>query len=441
MAANQDGRVVPDDPPLTLPGMVEVVLDPDGRLTSFTAVPPQEEELKAAPPAPDWNRLLAEAGLDPALLRPTESAWAAPVDSDGKAAWKGSYPGQPDITIRVEAASYHGRPVWFSVLGPWSGRLRADRMQVTPTAQGAVTAFLVALILAELGGVLLAIRNLRIGRGDRRGAWRLAILTFVSTLAATLVRADHVSTLAAEWTRLTLLVARALYWAAVVCMVYLALEPYVRRRWPRALISWNRLLAGRVGDPMVGRDVLIGGAVGVGLVMSGAVILGWIPSWLGLVPLTPRIGTSLSSVRHVVWALVWALPFGLGQALVAFCLLLLLRVLLRKDALAVAGLALVFFTFSFGIVSRGENLAVESFGCAFFAVATVTLTVRGGLLALASACYFAQVLASAPFTLDLSVWYAGRTLLVFVVLAAVAAYAFHTSLAGKPLFGTALLDE
>ena len=56
----------------------------------------------------------------------------------------------------------------------------------------------------------------------------------------------------------------AILWAA-----YLALEPYVRRRWPEALIGWNRMLAGRWKDPRVGRDVLLLGLM-VGLASYGA---------------------------------------------------------------------------------------------------------------------------------------------------------------------------
>ena len=43
---------------------------------------------------------------------------------------------------------------------------------------------------------------------------------------------------------------------------YLALEPFVRRRWPEAMISWTRLLGGRFADPLVARDILIGCAAG-----------------------------------------------------------------------------------------------------------------------------------------------------------------------------------
>ena len=41
-------------------------------------------------------------------------------------------------------------------------------------------------------------------------------------------------------------------------LLYIALEPYVRRRWPATLVSWSRLLAGGFRDPLVGRDLLAG---------------------------------------------------------------------------------------------------------------------------------------------------------------------------------------
>ena len=46
-------------------------------------------------------------------------------------------------------------------------------------------------------------------------------------------------------------------------VLYLALEPYVRRYWPQAIISWTRVLGGRWRDPLVGRDVLYGVILGV----------------------------------------------------------------------------------------------------------------------------------------------------------------------------------
>jgi hypothetical protein len=52
---------------------------------------------------------------------------------------------------------------------------------------------------------------------------------------------------------------RCSFLAAILGMWYLALEPTVRRRWPWRLVAWGRLLDGRLGDPLVGRDLLAAG--------------------------------------------------------------------------------------------------------------------------------------------------------------------------------------
>src|SRR6185369_2519001 len=74
---NGDALVSTGDPPPIVSGMVSVSLDPQGRLMSFNAVPPQ------VPPADDgaaggatpWKALFAAAGLDPAAFTPTEPQW------------------------------------------------------------------------------------------------------------------------------------------------------------------------------------------------------------------------------------------------------------------------------------------------------------------------------------------------------------------------------
>src|SRR4029079_8452306 len=55
-----------------------------------------------------------------------------------------------------------------------------------------------------------------------------------------------------------------LFVPAFVWLLYVALEPHVRRIWPETMIGWSRLLAGSVRDPLVGRDVLVGVLVAIG---------------------------------------------------------------------------------------------------------------------------------------------------------------------------------
>lgn len=57
-----------------------------------------------------------------------------------------------------------------------------------------------------------------------------------------------------------------------------------------------------------------------------------------------------------------------------------------------------------------------------------------GALAFAAGESIRSMMFAAPFTLDLSAWYAPRAFVVLLVVGTLVAYGFHTSLAGKPLF-------
>src|SRR3984893_8562139 len=170
------GSVGTDDPPLDVSGMTLVRLNPLGRLTQFVAVPPQVETPAGVAPSPDWAPLFSAAGLDPSKWPLAQPMWTPPVDSDARAAWTGSLAERPNIPMRIEAAAYRGNPVYFELIGPWT---RPERMQpYQPTVGGRV--FLVIFIFLFLsvlvGSALLTRRNLRLGRGDRRGAYRTAAL-------------------------------------------------------------------------------------------------------------------------------------------------------------------------------------------------------------------------------------------------------------------------
>jgi hypothetical protein len=117
-----------------------------------------------------------------------------------------------------------------------------------------------------LTGVLLARRNVKLGRGDRRGAFRAAAALFLMLMTAWVLGDRHVPAFGTEIDMLFTAVGQALFGAAILWLTYLGLEPYVRRFAPDCMIGWTRLLAGSWRDPRVGRDVLIG--VGAGLLMT-----------------------------------------------------------------------------------------------------------------------------------------------------------------------------
>jgi hypothetical protein len=165
---------------------------------------------------------------------------------------------------------------------PWTRPVRAGSNLLTgPIRTSLVPIFLVvAAMIAAVA--IFARRNLRAGRGDRRGAFRLSAFVFATMFLAWFFGESHVATL---WE--VVLVTMALSWALLTSgfcwLAYVAVEPFVRRRWPEVLVSWARLLGGEFRDPLVGRELLVGCVGGIALALIGfAGIL--LPGWLGLAP-------------------------------------------------------------------------------------------------------------------------------------------------------------
>jgi serine/threonine-protein kinase len=436
VAVHRDGMVRSDDPPLDLAGMAEVALDPRGRLMSFVAVPPPMEPPQAWP-EPDWGPLFREAGVDPASFKPVAPEWTSPVDSDRKAAWVGAYPGQPAVEVRIEAAAYHGRTVWFAVLPPWAAEARSRVPVTPPTPVGQVSVLVLALAL-PLGGALLARRNLRLGRGDRKGAFRVALFVFAAYSVAGLLRADHVASLGQELWILIKIFAYPSFWGAQVWLLYIALEPYARRRWPLMLVSWKRLISGDVHDPLVGRDLLLGVACGIGmfLVFLASVIL---PVLLGRPPMTPGLvldGSVLSSFRQAVFRVFVNVFSAVLYGMVFLFVLTLLRMLVRKPWLAAA-----IWCVMVSAPLPGEDPVVGWLGGICRSLLMLAMLVRGGLLALVTALYVLFALAEVPLTLNLSAWYTFQSLPVVCAVVALAVYGFYTSLGGKPILGGGLIED
>jgi hypothetical protein len=74
-------------------------------------------------------------------------------------------------------------------------------------------------------------------------------------------------------------------------------------------------------------------------------------------------------------------------------------------------------------------------------VAVLVVVMRTGLLTLAVALYFWQLLGQMPISYDLSAWYARPGLLIVLILVGLAIYGFVVSLGGRPLFRDAFFQE
>jgi hypothetical protein len=249
------------DPQRFRSGSIDLNLDPQGRLLAFDAIPPEVYEPGDQPQPVDWNAVLRHAGLDPALFQTTEPSRNLPVAFDTRRSWLGTDPSRSSAVLRVEAAAWRGKVVHFNIIPPWSTPQRMSPITSTGAQQIQAISGWLLWVAVVLAGVLLARRHLSAGRGDVRGATRIAGLIFTLELLMFCLAAHHVPS-EHELRLITMAVAWGLLKSAAIWIVYLALEPFVRRFWPEILISWSRVLAGRFNDVRVGRDILIGISLG-----------------------------------------------------------------------------------------------------------------------------------------------------------------------------------
>jgi serine/threonine-protein kinase len=437
------GTVGWSEPAPLLSGMTGVRLDGRGRLLEMYAVPPQVEEDGAAAIETDWNTLLAAAGLDPTRLQTAEPRWTPGSYCDRRLAWEADHPEVPGIRLRIEGAAYRGRPVWFQVIGPWT---RADRMRPFEMKPGLRTAYVIGIVLGIsvlIGSALLARHNARLGRADRRGAFRLARYTFATTLAGWALAAHHVPVLEDELLLLVRAFGLCLLLGSTLWVFYVALEPYVRRHWPERIVGWSRLLAGRLRDPLLGRDALLGATCGAAAaLLSGVLRLALERAGMPITLAWSASPDALLGVRELANALLEMQFSALLDGMFLMMLLLLLRTVLRRDWMAAVVFASINATQNALIFGTREGGASVFFAVSFaMALLFVLILVRLGLLAMVVALFFEQLLRVLPLTSDFSSWYAGTSLVYVLIALGSGGWGFWTALAGQPAFGGEWLKD
>ena len=143
---------------------------------------------------------------------------------------------------------------------------------------------------------------------------------------------EHFIPTLATFGHLIVALSTSLFLAAVIWMLYVAVEPYVRRHWPQAMISWSRLLAGKLRDPLVGRDILWGVLLGVLWSLTLGVAFLFLKRE-GATPQLAQIELLLGS-REILGLWLKKISQSIVGTLQFFFVLFLLRVLLRNKWLA-----------------------------------------------------------------------------------------------------------
>jgi serine/threonine-protein kinase len=418
------GIVDREDPPPVVSGMAQVELDHRGRLTFFEIVPPQRQDTATRPAPVDWKPLFTMAGLDLSTFQPAEPLWNWLAGPDTRAAWTGQWPesGRP---LRVEAAALGGRAVGFMLAGPWRKPWRMPPPSPARVNVTIIALFALAISILCAAG-LLAYRNLRSGRGDRRGAARLAMGMSAIMLALWMCQV-HVAASLGLLGLLLIAVCTSIFNGVLLWMLYLALEPFVRRHWPQVLVSWTNVLTGGLRDPVVGRDVLLGAALGVAWLLmirvldlfNGGRSLAQFPGAIEL----------LIGLRSTLGVVLEQAPYAIRNVLLYFFLLFVLRVVLRNQWAAAFAFASVFALLN-TLGNENSPWLGALMGFLYFGSGAI-IVLRWGLLSYAVAHFVSAILLSLPATLDTSAWYFGNMLLLVAVTMALAIWGFYTALGGR----------
>jgi serine/threonine-protein kinase len=405
------------NPPLTVSGMTLAVVDAAGHLNEFHAVP-EPTQTEHAPGPTRWGDLFDAAGLRMDAFKETPPYWIPLVYADERKAWEGHLPERPDETVRVEAAAYAGRPVFFSVTGQWDHSARGP--QTALSRFNALIESIANLVIPGLMvlGAVLARKNLQSGRGDRRGAFRAASVIFLISLAGWALNASHIAAFGSEFARVFSAVGRALFEAALLWLTYVGLEPYVRRSSPDSLIGWSRMIAGQWRDPHVGRDVLVGLSAGAGMTLVMA-LHNVLPPLFGHsepMPITIR-PDSLIALRHGIAAILFNVNSALLFAMLGTVGIVAFRMLLgRAWAAVLAGIVIYTPVAVNGMYMPGTPLLDLTIGAIIISI-LVLVIVRFGLLA-AAATLAAHFILTAPITIRWDAWWAAQGIVVLCVIAA-----------------------
>jgi hypothetical protein len=314
--------------------------------------------------------------------------------------------------------------------------------------------------LALAIAVVLALRNLRLGRGDRRGAMRVSLFIFAASALSIALETGDLQVLS-KGPPIMFFVPFGVW------LLYIALEPHFRRIWPGVMIGWSRLLAGGVRDPLVGRDVLVV-LVGVLVAIGDALILALhilLRRWSGRPPPfpvgasgDPFVGMAASSdlllggryaLSRIIGSVV-TIPV-LIWTMVTFLLLFVLFVLLRRRWLAMTAMILG-LTVTYVVAHGGwllayapaDHFAPSVADVVLFAAvqsAIVVVAVRFGLLTMLVASFVSTLLTLMPIAIDSSAPYATSSWLIVATVIALAAYGWHTALAGRPILGAVFLKD
>jgi hypothetical protein len=411
-----DSRVSGPNPPLNVSGMTLIVVDASGRLSELIAIPEPFDSGGAHSPA-NWSTLFEAAGLPMSAFTPVTPTFNPIMFVDERMAWEGRLNEGSEHVFRIEAAAYKGKPVSFEIIGPWSRSSRS--VPAAPSAFDRAVNGITSLVMPALmvAAILLARKNIKLGRGDRRGAMRAALVVLAGNLIAWLLGTTHFADLDREISRFFARAGDAFFQAGLMWVTYLGIEPYIRRFSPDSLIGWTRIISGRWRDPEVGRDILIGVSAGLAMTVLYATH-NLIPPLFGRPEPMPLSldPTALLGPRYVLSGVLAQFANAITSSMLAVVGIVAILIFVKRGWLAwLAGVAIFVWVVIQGMFSPGTPMLDLAIGSGIIGI-FIGVILRWGLLATIAALFTHFMLLRAPLTTDITSWRATAGLTHLVVL-------------------------
>ncbi len=421
--------------PQTKGGERTISLDTRGRLVEFSAVPvqyPISSEVKT-----DFSEPFQAAELDLAKFRELQPEWIPPYAYDERKAWEGALPDDENVRLRVEAAGFQGKVVFFKLVYPWTKPDVTEADSFTTRDWVGIFTLAAIVIGVVLAACFLAWHNLRSGKGDRKGASKIAFFVLASLFAGWFLSMNHVPSFFPELDRFSHSMRIGLYFAAWTWVFYVALEPIIRRNLPDLIVSWNRMLAGDLRDPLVGRDILIGTLWGIAHVTL--IYLGISAERLayGDVQLfyLSQAFTNLNSWLAMVLAV---LGQNVTWGFLFICFFVIVFLVVRRRLYAWFVLMVLISAIELLLFSR--TFVYVSFSLVIAALWSLVVT-RAGLVATIVGFVVFAWLRSTLLTTNFTAWYANNMFWTLGLIIVLLLYGFYTSTAGQKLWQGKLLGD
>lgn len=434
-AYRQSPRALPEDPDgvvtwtrpaFDIPNMVRLNLDSAGRLRIFEAIPPRREDAPAIPF--DEARLFTTMGFDRLSFTPAEAFRIPLTPYDQRVALKGPHPGLKDVEFTIQYATLKGHLTSLYIKTPWSQAI--SDLPGKPTTAQVIQSYvtIAGLLIFLFFSASLARKNWLANRADRRGALRLTLIHIAAIFIAWLLNAHYVP----DGRMINFAgyaLADALLNGFILWQLYLAMEPILRSRWPQSIITWNRVLAGRLSDTQVGAHILMGVAMGI------TITVGFMSKdWFNFERAGLLVGSSIRNASAREWLAVQILCMdrALLIGFLIFFALFGLKILLRREIPSMFAAALLLCVTN-GDLYRSTNLPVDATIYFLVSLAITFGLVHFGLLTTLVAVFTTNALGNSFASTDLSAWFMPYTVATILLVAGIAIFAFWRSLGTQSL--------